>query len=186
LDDKSQILTPGGWKYFKDLLETDLVAQVKEDGTYEFVKPLKIINEPYEGDMYEIRDFHGKIDLVVTPNHRLVSYKNSNNSVSVKEASEYKQNYWEYKKLRSPKSQSKGRELTPYERFLISLQADGCIKYVNKDLSTRVEFNFQKERKHKEEFKETIEDMTKIEMHKKEIEKIQSKYNKNFLTLMFN
>ena len=148
LDDKSQILTPGGWKYFKDLLETDLVAQVKEDGTYEFVKPLKIINEPYEGDMYEIRDFHGKIDLVVTPNHRLVSYKNSNNSVSVKEASEYKQNYWEYKKLRSPKSQSKGRELTPYERFLISLQADGCIKYVNKDLSTRVEFNFQKERKH--------------------------------------
>ena len=73
LDDKSQILTPGGWKYFKDLLETDLVAQVKEDGTYEFVKPLKIINEPYEGDMYEIRDFHGKIDLVVTPNHELVS-----------------------------------------------------------------------------------------------------------------
>jgi len=148
LDDKSQILTPQGWKYFKDLTETDLVAQVKENGTYEFVKPLKIINEPYEGDMYEIRDFHGKIDLVVTPNHRLVSYKNSNNSISIKEASEYKQNYWEYKKLRSPKSQSKGRELTSYERFLIALQADGCIKYVNKDLSTRVEFNFQKERKH--------------------------------------
>lgn len=148
LDDKSQILTPKGWKYFKDLAETDLVAQVKENGTYEFVKPLKIINEPYEGDMYEIRDFHGKIDLVVTPNHRLVSYKNSDNSVSIKEASDYKQNYWAYKKLRSPKSQSKGIELTDYERFLIALQADGCIKYVNKDLSTRVEFNFQKERKH--------------------------------------
>jgi len=99
--------------------------------------------------MYEIRDFHGKIDLVVTPNHRLVSYKNSDNSISIKEAAfDYKQNYWEYKKLRSPKSQSKGRELTHYERFLIALQADGCIKYVNKDLSTRVEFNFQKERKH--------------------------------------
>jgi len=148
LDDKSQILTPKGWKYFKDLTKTDLVAQVKENGTYEFVKPLKIINEPYEGDMYEIRDFHGKIDLVVTPNHRLVSYKSSDNSLSIKEASDYKQNYWEYKKLRSPKSQSKGRELTNYERFLIALQADGCIKYVNKDLSTRVEFNFQKERKH--------------------------------------
>lgn len=148
LDDKSQILTPKGWKYFKDLVKTDLVAQVKEDGTYEFVKPLKIINEPYEGDMYEIRDFHGKIDLVVTPNHRLISYKNSDSSVSMKEASDYKQNYWEYKKLRSPKSQSKGRELTAHERFLIALQADGCIKYVNKDLSTRVEFNFQKERKH--------------------------------------
>lgn len=148
LDDKSQILTPQGWKYFKDLSKNDLVAQVKENGSYEFVKPLKIINEPYEGDMYEIRDFHGKIDLVVTPNHRLVSYKNLDNSVSIKEASDYKQNYWEYKKLRSPKSQSKGRELTPYERFLIALQADGCIKYVNKDLSTRVEFNFQKEKKH--------------------------------------
>jgi nicotinic acid phosphoribosyltransferase len=148
LDDKSQILTPKGWKYFKDLTENDLVAQVKKDGIYEFVKPLKIINEPYEGDMYEIRDFHGKIDLVVTPNHRLVSYKNSDNSISIKEASDYKQNYWEYKKLRSPKSQSKGRELTAYERFLIALQADGCIKYVNKDLSTRIEFNFKKERKH--------------------------------------
>lgn len=147
LDDKSQILTPKGWKFFNDLTDNDLVAQVREDGTYEFVKPIEIINEPYEGGMYEIRDFHGKIDLVVTPNHRLVSYKTSDNSISIKEASEYKQNYWEYKKLRSPKSQSKGKELTSYERFLIALQADGCIKYVNKDLSTRVEFNFQKERK---------------------------------------
>ena len=148
LDDKSKILTPKGWKFFNDLTSDDLVAQVREDGTYEFIKPLAIINEPYEGEMYEFRDFHGKIDLVVTPNHRLVSYKTSDNSISIKEASEYKQNYWEYKKLRSPKSRSKGRELSPYDKFLIALQADGCIKYVNKDLSTRVEFNFQKERKH--------------------------------------
>lgn len=147
LDEDSQILTPRGWIYFKNLNENDLVAQVKEDQSYEFVKPLKIINQEYEGDMYHITDFYGKIDLMVTPNHRLVSYR-EDESISIKEASVYKQNHWSFRKLRSPKAQDKGIKLSWYERFLIALQADGCIKYVNKDNSVRIEFNFQKERKH--------------------------------------
>ena len=146
LDSNSQILTPSGWKFFTELTDQDLVAQVKEDQTYEFVKPLEIINQPYEGEMYQFRDFHGKVDLLVTPNHRMV-YFNSKKGIQIKEASEYKQNNYRYKKIRAAKSQTNGKQLTWHERFLIALQADGCIKKVNSS-SIIIEFNFQKQRKH--------------------------------------
>lgn len=148
LDDQSQILTPNGWKFFNDLTSDDLVAQVKRDNTYEFVKPIKIINQQYSGDMYHIRDFHGKIDLMVTPNHRIVSYR-EDGSISIKEASEYKQNYYGFRKLRSPKSQNTLKELSFHQRLLIALQADGTVRDTKVDGSIRIEFNFTKERKHK-------------------------------------
>lgn len=145
-DDKTQILTNSGWKYFSDLTENDMVAQVNEDKTYEFVKPLEIINQPYKGDMYEIRDFHGKVDLLVTPNHRLVTVDKTN-KFQITEAEKYSPGNWNYKKLRSVKAKTTGKSLSWHERFLIALQADGCIKRAS-TLNYTVEFNFQKERKH--------------------------------------
>jgi nicotinic acid phosphoribosyltransferase len=145
-DDQTQILTPSGWKYFSNLTENDLVAQVNDDMTYEFVKPLKIVNEQYEGDMYEIRDFHGKIDLLVTPNHRVVTI-DRNDKIRIQEAQDYKPGNWAYRKLRSAKAKTSGKQLTWHERFLIALQADGCIKKAS-SMNYKIEFNFQKERKH--------------------------------------
>ena len=74
--DDTMILTPHGWSKFSDLTSDSLVAQVEDDGSYVYVKPLKIFNEYYNGDVYHFKDFHGKMDLVVTPNHRMV-YKKS-------------------------------------------------------------------------------------------------------------
>ena len=76
-DDETQILTNNGWKYFKDLNMDDLVAEVNDDETYSFVKPLKYIDEEYDGDMYTFKDHYGKVNLMVTPNHRIV-IKNQN------------------------------------------------------------------------------------------------------------
>jgi hypothetical protein len=95
--------------------------------------------------MYEIRDFHGKVDLLVTPNHRMV-YLDRDNEIKVKEASNFYPN-WCTNKLRSVKSQTTGKQLTWEEKFLIALQADGCIKSINSK-SIKIEFNFKKERKH--------------------------------------
>lgn len=147
LDEESQILTKTGWKYFKDLSDTDLVAQVTNDKEIEFVKPIRIIKDKYCGDMYHIRDFYGKIDLLVTPNHRIVSY-NKNGEESIQEAEKYKNNHFAFKKLRSAKYKNKEKKLSWHERFLIALQADGCIKSIKKDGSINIEFNFQKKRKH--------------------------------------
>lgn len=73
-DEQTQILTPTGWVFFKDLQDDDLVAQVLDDNTYEFVKPLKYTNQHYVGKMYHFINDHGKVDLLVTPNHRMVTY----------------------------------------------------------------------------------------------------------------
>jgi len=68
----TEILTEKGWKLFKDLTYEDRVAQYNIDQTIEFVKPERIIVGNYEGFMRRFI-FH-KADLLVTPNHRLVSY----------------------------------------------------------------------------------------------------------------
>ena len=69
-DDQTEIFTENGWKLFRNLEASDLVAQYNDKEKYlEFVKPLKYFVLPYEGEMYyiESRD----LSLCVTPNHRL-------------------------------------------------------------------------------------------------------------------
>lgn len=68
----TEILTERGWRFFKDLTYEDRVAQYNMDQTIEFVKPEKIIVSDYDGFMR--RFIFQKADLLVTPNHRLVSY----------------------------------------------------------------------------------------------------------------
>ena len=72
-DKETEILTDSGWKLFKDLDKTEKVAQWKENGEIEFVKPLDYISYNYEGIIYK---FKGKnTDLSVIPGHKIVSEK---------------------------------------------------------------------------------------------------------------
>ena len=146
----TKVLTNRGFIFFKDLTTEDLVAQVLNDGSYEFVKPLKIVNEHYKGKMYHFKDHHGKVDQLVTPNHRMI-YKQINSSDSsvitekVVFAEDMKQkgnhlNYFE----RSAKAQNKGRSLTNLERLLIAFQADGSY---STGCMNSVRFSFSKQRK---------------------------------------
>ena len=146
----TKVLTNRGFIFFKDLTTEDLVAQVLNNGSYEFVKPLKIVNEHYKGKMYHFKDHHGKVDQLVTPNHRMI-YKQINSSDSsvitekVVFAEDMKQkgnhlNYFE----RSAKAQNKGRSLTNLERLLIAFQADGSY---STGCMNSVRFSFSKQRK---------------------------------------
>lgn len=140
-DEQTQILTPNGWKYFKYLTEDDEVAQVLDDGTYEFVKPIRIINQYYNGPMIHFKDHHGKLDLLVTTNHRMVFEKNG--KLKIEEA-EYIKFYFGKNLLRSAKSIDQGRSLTPIERLQIAFQADGS--YPSKGMNN-IRFSFSKSRK---------------------------------------
>src|SRR5690606_17906408 len=64
-DEKTSVYTNTGWKLFSELNDDDLVAQVKDDGSYEFVKPLKYVKQEYEGEMFHFLDKKGKVDLLV-------------------------------------------------------------------------------------------------------------------------
>ena len=144
----TSILTPAGWKLFSELTEDDMVAQVTNVGTHEFVKPSRIINQEYEGDMHVFKDFYGKVDLMVTPNHRMVlgqldrttgKYVERITEASKLDGGNYLQNMY-----RSARSSKTGKSLTPMERLNIAFQADGSYKTL---VDSSVRFHFTKERK---------------------------------------
>lgn len=69
-DDKTEIFTENGWKLFKDLNKSEMVATLNQDtNEFEYQLPTEYINVKYSGDMY-----YGKnslIDFAVTPNHNM-------------------------------------------------------------------------------------------------------------------
>jgi nucleoside-diphosphate-sugar epimerase len=74
-DDQTEVLTRAGWKLFKDLTDGDEIATRQlNDPHIVFAKPIAHTAYLYEGSMYCLEQ--RRIDLCVTPNHRMVtSYK---------------------------------------------------------------------------------------------------------------
>lgn len=73
-DEKTEVLTKNGWKHFRDLTDEDVVATRNPEGTFEWQKPLKRVSFDYDDNL--IRFKSRTVDLLVTPNHRmLVDYR---------------------------------------------------------------------------------------------------------------
>lgn len=122
-DEETQILTSLGWKFFRELTDDDLVAQVVGNNEIEYIKPIRIVNQAYSGKMIRFSDKKGKVDLLVTPNHRMVWEKNS---VEFIEEADKTTVGVHYKRMwRSASNKNSGTKLSPFERFLIAFQADG-------------------------------------------------------------
>lgn len=69
-DDVTEILTSKGWKLGVELTDDDMVAQVNDDLQVSFVKPIRLVNYHYSGDMYRFsNNTYKSIDLLVTPDH---------------------------------------------------------------------------------------------------------------------
>lgn len=66
-DDKTEVLTESGFKFFKDLTDDDLVATRSPDGNLEYHKPKFRVNEPYKGEMLEW--ISREVNMCVTPDH---------------------------------------------------------------------------------------------------------------------
>lgn len=151
-DDQTEVLTNSGWKFFKDLTEQDLVAQVHESGEYEFVKPEKYIDQDYSGKMIRFSDHFGKVDLVVTPNHRMAFKMAKTEKIKIQEAAECT-TYFGKDIIRSGFAKDTGRKLTALERFKIAFQADGSFPSkipANEGVISgfrTFRFNFRKQRK---------------------------------------
>ena len=68
-DSETEILTNNGWKYFKDLLPTDMVATLENGSQLKYYIPNEIIEYDYNGLMYKL--INRGLDILVTPNHNL-------------------------------------------------------------------------------------------------------------------
>lgn len=65
----TEILTDSGWKSFQDVTKEDEILTLNKKGQIEYHKPGEIIKERYVGEL--IKFSNSKIDLVVTPNHKM-------------------------------------------------------------------------------------------------------------------
>lgn len=73
-DGQTEILTEIGWVRFDNLQDGLKVAQVFDDGSSNFVVPKAKYVYDYEGEMVTFNSPRRGVDLLVTPNHRMVSW----------------------------------------------------------------------------------------------------------------
>lgn len=83
-DDQTEVLTNEGWKLFKDLSGSENVLTISKDFEAQWRKPVRYIKEWYEGEMIRIES--RRIDLLVTPNHKMFVHTRKG-AVKFKEAS---------------------------------------------------------------------------------------------------
>ena len=144
-DDITEILTNTGWKLFKILNKNDLVAQYNNSHEIEFVLPLKYFDEFYEGDMYRFYDLKGRLDLLVTPNHKMVCNKKKIFLETAEDSTFY---YGKNMKRSGVKINGSLTNLTYLDRLKIAFQADGAYQSNRIDnKTTSIRFNFTKKRK---------------------------------------
>lgn len=153
VDDKTEILTTNGWKLFEDLNNEDKVAQYEKDGNITFIKPIKIIKKDYDGDMISISNVGKHVDMLLTPDHRVIfESTNSNNEMKECLAKDFRGNFLKKIPVAGISSNDQDFGISMYERFLIALQADGSLndpELRNGKISgcKVVTFNLKKERK---------------------------------------
>lgn len=165
-DDQTEVLTNRGFVLFSDLEKTDLVGSYQKDGSIKFVHPLKYYNEYYDGDMLHFYNKQKHLDLMVTPNHRMVrkSHKVNDVQLIIADKIKYFDNYnWIH--AGELNTDNFVVELTPEERINIAFQADGSFNTTGS--KNKIRFNFTKKRKVQTfrnllnlsgfEYKETIE-----------------------------
>ena len=84
----TEILTINGWVAFDDLEDGIEVAQYNADGTIKFVVPNKVIRKEYTGDMINIVDTLSQLNMMVTPDHRII-YKSKDHPLLECEAKDF-------------------------------------------------------------------------------------------------
>ncbi len=122
----TEILTNSGYKQFKDLTESDLVAQFTQDGKIEFVKPLRLIKRRHIGEICKLHLGRERY-CYLTPNHNMVYRTPWIEGWRMKTVKELKS----YNSVSIPvsgKGTGDDSPLTPLERLLIAVQADGALQ----------------------------------------------------------
>lgn len=155
--DDTEILTDRGWKLFKNLNKTELVAQYNEDGSITFVKPLDYICDRYIGKLVHFNQTNkeGRIDILVTPNHRMIRRRRRTGKLQIFEAQEALKNvsYSDDCALITAGYINPGKGLTPIDKLKIAFQADGSYPSHANDYTGEkingynIRFSFKKERK---------------------------------------
>lgn len=154
-DNKTEILTPKGWKKFANLDSDDKVAQYDTSGEISFVKPLNKIEQDFNGDLYHFSN--SRHDFAVTGDHRIIYRENGHLKESL--AKDFNPSCLK-SYIVSGRGTGNKNELSWLDRFRIAFQADGCFAFPKREYkdSIPVTFDFSKERK-KERLREILKNL---------------------------
>ena len=137
-DEKTEILTMRGFVPFPELTSRDSVAQWQA-GEIDFVSPLEIIVQQYEGEMVCLKNQH--IDLFMTPDHRCLLQNRKTRQFFIVPASEYAV---DCRQLHAGQYRFGNRHLKSAEiTLLAAAQADGYYH------DGGIDFTFEKARKYR-------------------------------------
>ena len=91
-DDKTEVLTDKGWKFFADLDRTERVCTLNmENEEIEYQKPTDYIASEYSGPMNLYKN--QTIDFLVTPNHNMLAKSRKLGSLSLVQSENLKSGY---------------------------------------------------------------------------------------------
>ena len=125
-DDKTEVLTKNGWKFFKDITYNDELACLNNEDYLEYHKPLQIIKKEWDG--YLLHFESRLIDLLVTPNHNMWVFDYDKRSPKTRiwkflKAEDLKNNRYKFKKNAKWKGRVQSITIpqhpTKYKRFPI-------------------------------------------------------------------
>lgn len=137
-----EILTEDGFVRFDALKKGKRVAQYDE-GNISFVQPYDYIEKDYSGDIVNLYS-DNLIDLDMTPGHELlVKWPNEWRKQSVDRV---KFNHNKQMAVAGLSTFEDDGQLTPHERLIIALQADGSVRRET-TVGYSVDFHFSKPRK---------------------------------------
>lgn len=126
-DDKTEILTDQGWKLFKDLDKTELIASLNiKNNTVEYQKPIKYYENQYNGKMIKFNS--RRLDLVITPDHNVFIKNKHKTKTLITKINQVKNNQWiwikkDFNLINKNKKPSKTQDL--FNQFLIWFATEG-------------------------------------------------------------
>ena len=140
-----EILTAIGWRRFDNLPEGIRVAQW-DAGRIDFVIPTKYIKRPFDGDLVRLHS-DALADLSMTPNHELLLHYAASGRYKKEPVSAAKFNSQKRIPVAGRGRADSVSQLTPSERLMIALQADGNIHHESNRYVCTLAFSFVKQRK---------------------------------------
>lgn len=128
----TEILTPTGFKDFRDVNNGDLVAQYHSDGTITFTPAMNKV-ERKASKLHHIQKSY--LDAYITPGHNMAYYANKNaTELTLQPSEELSGKNSNYYIPQSGLLQGEIDHLTDMERLYIAIQADGNYRtWTNKD-----------------------------------------------------
>ncbi len=135
-DDKTEVLTESGWKYFKDLKLTDKVATLINGNTLEYRNITDKYEYEHDGEMYYVKS--NQVDLLVTMNHRMYVKNRGSKKYTIKEAKEIVNKMVYYKKNADNYNPSGRNQFINGNKFILPAYKDEPAKEI--DLDAWLEF----------------------------------------------